>query len=173
LSVPTEIRTAIKERLWEEADRLDWDSLGPSEKSRHYKQWTDSDIGRTLAAHMDARAVRVYIKDTLLKDYGRKKLNAHEGLVLRVLGRQRTQVTESYIKPHGLRFVDGALTAWGRADDWKSLLGAVFERSYGQANVDLSVLLFRATPRYASPSSRELVETAARRLGISRCVWFD
>lgn len=164
---------AIKERLWTDADRLDWDSLGPNEKSRHYKQWTDSDIGRTLAAHMDARGVRVYIKDTLLKDYGRQKLNSHEGLVLRVLDKPKSAVVESFIKPHGFRFADGEFTAWGRADDWKSLLGALFERSYGCQDLKLSALMFRAAPRYVSASSREVVETAARRLGVSRCVWFD
>lgn len=173
MSVPLEIRAAIKDRLWADADRLDWDSLGPAEKSRHYKQWTDSEIGRILAAHMDARAVRVYIKDTLLKGYGRDKLNAHEGLVLRVLDRPRTEVAESFIKPHGFRFTDGAFTAWGRADDWKSLLGALFERSYGREDATLSAFLFRAAPRYVSISSRELVEAAATRLGVSRCIWFD
>jgi hypothetical protein len=173
MSVPIEIRTAIKERLWADADRLDWDLLGPGDKSRHYQQWTDSDIGRTLAAHMDARAVRVYIKDTLLKGYGREKLNAHEGLVLRVLHKPQSEVIESFIKPHGFRFADGAFAAWGRADDWKSLLGALFERSYRCQDVQLSALLFRAAPRYMSASSRELVETAARRLGVLTCVWFD
>lgn len=173
MSVPLEIRSAIKERLWSDADRLDWDSLGPAEKSRHYKQWTDSDIGRTLAAHMDARAVRVYIKDTLLKGYGREKLNAHEGLVLRVLDKPRSEVKESFIKPHGFRFSDGSYTAWGRADDWKHLLGALFERAYLTRDVDLTAFLFRAAPRYVSTSSRELVEAAATRLGVSRCIWFD
>lgn len=173
MSVPTEIRAAIKERLWADADRLDWELLGPAEKSRHYKQWTDSDIGRILAAHMDARGVRVYIKDTLLKDYGREKLNSHEGVVLRVIDKPKSAVVESFIKPHGFRFADGTFTAWGRADDWKSLLGALFERSFGRKDPELCVMLFRAAPRYVSKSSRELVETAARRLGVSRCVWFD
>ncbi|QZH73947.1 MAG: hypothetical protein JY451_09235 [Erythrobacter sp.] len=173
MRIPSEIRSAIKERLWEEADQLNWESLGPADKARHYKQWTDSDIGRTLAAHMDARAVRVYIKDTLLKGYGREKLNAHEALVLRVLNKQRSEIAENFIKPHGFRFVDNAFTVWGRADDWKSLLGALFERSYGLRDVDQSVLLFLAAPRYVTPSSREIVDAAARRLGVTKCVWFD
>jgi len=64
-------------------------------------------------------------------------------------------------------------TAWDRAYDWKSLLSALFERSYGCPDAELSALMFRAAPHYVSASSRELVETAARRLGVSRCVWFD
>ncbi|CAN7175386.1 hypothetical protein [Mesorhizobium caraganae] len=173
MTVPKEIRDAIRERLWQTADHLQWDSLTQSEKARHYQQWTDSDIGRTLAAHMDARSVRVYIKDTLLKGFSREKLNLHEGQVLRVLQRHRQDVTESFIKPHGFRFSDGAFVAWGRADDWKSLLGALFERSYGTRGTTLTVFLFRASPRYVRPSTRELVEAAARRLGVATCIWFD
>lgn len=173
MSVPTDIRAVIKERLWADADRLDWDSLGPAEKSRHYKQWTDSDIGRTLAAHMDPRAVRVYIKDTLLKSYGQEKLNRHEGLILRVLAKTRSDVAEGFIKPHGFRFADSSYTAWGRADDWKMILGALFERSYGTKGTDVSAFFFRAAPRYVIPSSRALVEAAACRLGVARCEWFD
>lgn len=173
MTVPREIRDAIRERLWQTADRLQWDSLTQSEKARHYQQWTDSDIGRTLAAHMDARSVRVYIKDTLLKGFSRQKLNLHEGQVLRVLQRHRQDVAETFIKPHGFRFTDGAFVAWGRADDWKSLLGALFERSYGTRGTELTAFLFRAAPRYVRPSTRELVEAAAHCLGVTKCVWFD
>jgi hypothetical protein len=122
---------------------------------------------------MDARAVRVYIKDTLLKDYGREKLNEHEALILRVLDREHSLVAEKYIKPHGLRFITGDFVAWGRADDWKLLLGALFERSYPNDGQQLSAFFFRAAPRYIRPASRQLVETAARQLGILQCVWFD
>lgn len=118
-------------------------------------------------------SVRVYIKDTLLKGYGREKLNEHEGLVLRVLARDRDQVRGSFIKPHGFRFSDASFVALGRADDWKSLLGALFERAYGVKDVISTAVIFRAAPRFVRHSSREMVESAAQRLGVGRCVWFD
>jgi hypothetical protein len=173
LTIPREVRDEIKARLWEAAERLDWNSLTAQEKSRHYGQWTDSEIGRALAIHMDPRAVRVYIKDTLLKGFSREKLNEHEGQVLRVLERNQEDVTETFIKPHGFRFCDGSFVAWGRADDWKTVLSTLFERSHGRASANPTVFLFRAAPRYVRVSSRALVDDAARRLGIARCIWFE
>jgi hypothetical protein len=173
MTIPDEVRMNIKTQLWEAAEALDWDSLTAKEKAQHYSQWTDSEIGRTLATHMDARAVRVYIKDSLLKGFSRQKLNEHEGLILRILGRDKSDVASACIKPHGLYFGDGSLVTWGRADDWKTILGSTFERAYGRQDARPVVVLFRAAPRYVRQSSRELVEEAARRLGVVRCVWFD
>ena len=173
MTIPDDVRKMIKARLWEAAEVLDWDSLTAKEKAQHYSQWTDSEIGRALATHMDARAVRVYIKDSLLKGFSRQKLNEHEGLILRILGRDKADVVASFIKPHGFRFVDGSFVTWGRADDWKTVLGTTFERAHDYQDAQPVVVLFRAAPRYVRPSSRGLVEEAAKRLGMARCVWFD
>lgn len=171
--VPSHVRETAKRTLWADADRLQWDALTPMEKAKYYQQWTDSDVGRSLAAHMDARAVRVFIKDTLLKDYSRHALKKHQEAVLRVCGRPADQIAAEFIKPHGLRFQDGSQVVWGRADDWKSLLGAAFERTYGQEGGQASVIFFRAAPRYTRKSSREMVDQAALRLGIGVTHWFD
>lgn len=174
MSVPKELRERVKAELWRRADELEWDSLGSAEKARHYGHWTESEtIGCALSLHMDARAVRVYIKDTLLKDYGRQKLNDHQALVLRLLERAEGDIEGGHIKPHGLTFRDGAMVAWGRADDWKVVLGAIFERGFGCDAGARTVVLFKAAPRYVTKSSRDLVEDAAIRLGVDRCVWFD
>lgn len=174
MRLPREVRDRVKDDLWRRADELDWDSLGIAEKARFYRDWAEAEtIGRTLAMHMDPRAVRVYIKDTLLKAYSREKLTAHQGLVLRVVERSAEDIRESHIKPHGLRFADGALVAWGRADDWKVILGSLFERGYPANAGQRVVVLFKAAPRYVGSGARGLVEDAARRLGVSRCVWFD
>ncbi len=103
MSIPSHVRSRIKSELWKQADQIDWNALGSVEKARYYAQWTESEaIGRALSAHMDPRAVRVYIKDTLLKGYGREKLNEHQALVLRVTGHERSEVMEDFIKPHGV-----------------------------------------------------------------------
>jgi hypothetical protein len=174
MSIPSHVRSRIKAELWKQADQIEWNALGSAEKSRYYSQWTESEtIGRALSAHMDPRKVRVYIKDTLLKGYGREKLNEHQALVLRVTGHERSEVTEDFIKPHGFRCSDKSLVAWGRADDWKVLLGSLYERAHSTGGGASTAILFRAAPRFMGASSRGLVETAATRLGIERCVWFD
>lgn len=173
MSVPKHVRDEIRTRLWAQAEELDWNALGSPEKARHYQQWTDSDaIGGVLARHMDARAVRVYIKDTLLKGFGRHKLEQHRAMVLRAAGREEEAPVEVFIKPHGLRFEDDFLVAWGRADDWKVLLGALFERGY-EGDAERLAVFLKAAPRFVAPSSRALVEDAALRLGVRRCVWVD
>lgn len=173
MNVPRDVRTRVRAELWRLAEELDWNSLGSREKATFYQQWTDSDsIGSVLAMHMDARAVRVYIKDTLLKGFSRHKLEQHRAMVLRALRRSDEEPVEVFIKPHGLRFADGALVAWGRADDWKVLLGSLFERGHGLDASRVAVLL-GASPRFTSPSSRAIVEDAAARLGVRRLIWGD
>lgn len=174
MSIPSDVRARIKADLWKQADQLDWSALSGAEKARHYTHWTESEkIGRPLAAYMDPRAVRVYIKDTLLKSYGREKLNEHQALVLRVTGHDKAEVEEEFVKPHGFRCSDKSLVAWGRADDWKVLLGSLFERAYAAESGSLTAVFFRAAPRFVRPSARELVEAAAGCLGIRLCMWFD
>jgi hypothetical protein len=174
VNVPKDLRDRVKAELWRRADELEWDSLGSAEKAKHYGHWTESEtIGRALSVHMDPRAVRVYIKDTLLKDYGRQKLNDHQALVLRLLEREETEILRSHIKPHGLTLRDGSMVAWGRADDWKVVLGALFERAFTHGDGGRTIVLFKAAPRYLGKSARALVEDAATRLGIDKCVWFD
>lgn len=164
----------MKMVLWRQADELQWHALGPSEKSRYYTVWTESEaIGRRLSAFMDPRSVRVYIKDTLLKGYGREKLNEHQDQIFRIVRRSEADICDSFIKPHGFRFADQSLVAWGRADDWKVILGSIFERMEGHTINDVVVVFFRSAPRFMRDDSRGLVEKAASRLGVTKVVWFD
>ncbi len=164
----------MKRVLWQQADELQWHALGPSEKSRYYTMWTESDvIGRKLSAYMDPRSVRVYIKDTLLKGYGREKLNEYQDHIFRIVNRSEADIRNSFIKPHGFRFFDQSLVAWGRADDWKVILGSIFERMEGHTTNDVVVVFFRSAPRFISDASRNLVAKAAARLGVTKVVWSD
>jgi hypothetical protein len=174
VNIPASVKARLQEALWKEADKLQWEALGSVEKARQYKVWTDSSaIGGILSAYMDPRAVRVYIKDTLLKAYSRSKLSEHEDLVLRICEKLDIDVTQSYIKPHGIMFTDRSFVAWGRADDWKSVIGSLFERAYVNAGDPSIAILFRAVPRFTTDTSRAPVKAAATRLGVRRCVWFD
>lgn len=174
MSIPDHIRDEIKTNLWAEADRLDWSSLAASDKSRYYSIWTEkAEIGGRLAAFMDPRRVRVYIKDTLLKPYTRERL-ADDGRVFRLLGLpEDTEVVMSYIKPHGRRLWDGREVAWSRASDWKATLLAIHERAFEHHGKPFAAVFFDSGTRHGDVRSRAAVDDAATKLGIARVLWLD
>lgn len=176
MSVPKEVRDRIKSRLWGIAEKLDWSDLSLSEKRKFYEQWTVSpEIGEVLSTYLDKGSVRVYIKDTLLKGYSRNALAAHSD-VFRQLGiGSESPCTKKFIKPHGRILADGRLVTWGRAEDWKMVLMATYERAFWlSGNVPSTVLLAKANVgRYGCSEVRKMVEAAALRLGIGAIVWRD
>lgn len=171
MSVPTKIRREIKEMLWSEADRLDWPSLSANDKSRYYSVWTETqNIGGRLGMFMDPRQVRVYIKDTLLKDYTRETSAGHD-LAFRVLGlAPETQFTATYIKPHGRLLADKRQIAWSKASEWKVTLMALHERAFG-SGTPYGAVLTHAGSKFANEEDRRVVESAAAKLGIEKIVW--
>lgn len=173
MSVPAKIRKEIKDRLWAEADQLNWSSLSATDKSRYYTIWTETkDVGGRLGLYMDARQVRVYIKDTLLKPYTRET-SASPEQAFRVLGLgSDTATTATYIKPHGRRLKDGRQIAWSKASEWKATLMALHERAFEDGYPHAAVLT-AAGAKYATPRDRRVVESAAAKLGIEKVVWLD
>src|SRR5207253_501472 len=101
-------------------------------KSSWYEAWTkDQDIGGRLSRYMDQRRIRVYIKDTIMKGYVRSR-QSDPALPFRALGiDEHIVVTESFERPHGRRLEDGRVIVWGSAEEWKLLVTALHERSYG------------------------------------------
>jgi len=173
MSVPVGIRREIKERLWAEADRLNWSALSAADKTRYYSMWTETEsVGGRLGQYMDPRKVRVYIKDTLLKPYTRET-SASPARVFRVLGVDgNTVATTTYIKPHGCLLPDGRQIAWSKASDWKLTLMALHERAFG-AGEPYAAVLTEAAARFGLASQRAVVESAAERLDIKRLIWLD
>ena len=175
MSVPYIARTALKKKLWQRADGLGWAYLSPTDKSRHYEAWTKSpEIGGHLGRYMEQGQVRVYIKDTLLKDYTRSRLADHER-PFRVLGiSEGVYVVETYTKPHGRRLEDGRVICWGRADDWKTILMALYERTFGNSHCyPHAVVFLNSLGRFHEIQARVLVEGAATKLGIAKVIWLD
>jgi hypothetical protein len=174
MTVPNTIRIHLKSKLWTLADTLGWNKLGQSEKAKHYENWTkDPDIGGRLARYMDAGHVRVYIKDTLLKEYGRVRL-ADPDRPLRAVGLcGNEEVAEEYIKPHGRRLVDGRVLCWGRAGEWKAILFAVHERAYIHHGQPYAAILMDASGRFHEAHERAVVDDAAQKLGISQIRWLE
>lgn len=175
MSVPDPTRTAIKEKLWQRADDIGWATLSSTDKTHLYEAWTkDPKIGGRLGRYMGQGQVRVYIKDTLLKDYTRSCLADHER-PFRVLGiPEAAHVVEMYSKPHGRRLEDGRVICWGRADDWKTLLMALHERAFGNSHSypHAAVFLY-SVGRFHEIHIRALVENAATKLGIAKVIWLD
>lgn len=173
MSVPDHVRVRLKESLWRRADELEWLRLAPMEKSRSYENWTKAPgVGGLLQRYMPFGQVRVYIKDTLLKDYSRER-QADPEVPMRLLGIDGgLDVEEFYVKPHGRRFGDGRVVCWGRASDWKSVIVAAFERAYlAGGGMPFAVVLTQASGRLAESDTRERVEELARRVGIQKVVW--
>lgn len=175
MSVPDDLRNEIKDRLWEEADRLVWSGLPAAQKARQYTIWTETPaVGGRLAAVMDPRKVRVYIKDTLLKAYTRERM-AHAARPFLVLGLPpETPSVAEYIKPHGRRLSDGRLVAWSKATEWKDTLLALHERAFETTGArPYAAVFFEAATRHPDPTSRAVVEDAARKLGVEKIIWLD
>lgn len=173
MTVPTVLRRQISDRLWAEADRLNWSSLSTSDKSRYYTIWTETEeLGGVLGRYMDPRQVRVYIKDTLLKPYTRTT-SANPDKIYRVLGIPDTEkVVATFIKPHGQLLSDGRYVAWSKASAWKATLLALHERAF-EGGIPYAVVLTHAAAKFALPSQRAVVESAANKLEIERLVWLD
>jgi hypothetical protein len=131
MNIPDDVRDRMRTLVWARAEELGWSALNDAERSKYYEKWTrDREIGGTLAHYMDARKVRVYIKDSLLKPYERARLSGTEHRILQCLGLTADmEVAQRYIKPHGIRFEDGRIVCWGNSRDWKLVVMAIFERA--------------------------------------------
>jgi len=171
--IPDEIRSGLRKKLWALADELDWPRLNWYEKSAHYEAWTrDRDVGVLLSNYMDQRRIRVYIKDTIMKGYVRSR----QASPMRPFGAlgidEDVEVADEYERPHGRRLKDGRVIAWGSAEDWKLVLTAVHERSYGiDGTRPFAAVLLSAVGKYHQPQVRAMVDDAGHKLRIERLIW--
>jgi hypothetical protein len=175
MTVPDEVRERVKALVWARANSIGWMDLSPVDKTSYYENWTnDPEVGGVLVRYIDKGQVRVYLKDSLLKDYVRLRL-ADDARPLRVLRISRkVRAEESFVKPHGRRLADGRVVCWGRAEDWKAVLMALHERTHGRAGAKpFAAVFMRAAGRFGESKVRNMIETAARKLGIRRVVWLE
>lgn len=173
MSIPSEIRATIRERVWNAAEVAEWETLSNLERSRYYDRWTEAfNIGGVLQNYIDASQVRVYIKDTLLKGYSQAKLN-DPVRVKRILRLSLGLVVEAtFRKPHGQLLSDGSVIAWGRAEDWRVIILAVYERAFAKPNRRAgAAVLFNTSGRF--DAIKPVAEDLARRLEVGRTIWVD
>lgn len=175
MNIPDDVRERLRVLIWSRADELGWADLADTERSKYYEQWTrDQGIGGTLGHYMDPRKVRVYIKDSLLKPYVRARLSGTEQQILRQLAVPvESEVAQRYIKPHGLRFVDGRIVSWGNSRDWKLVVMAMYERAALSPGSSSFGMVLLESGKTGEASTRKIVREAANRLGIQRLEWID
>jgi len=169
---PKEVSENIRDQLWQRADLMSWARLSDSDRSQLYEQWTnEKGIGGVLSGFIDPRAVRVYIKDTLMKPYIRHWLDTMEPQVLEKFGLQKASAIASYIKPHGRQFTGNVVVCWGNSRDWKDVLMSTFERKNPLGKEGRAHVALVESGHTLEPASRKLVEDGANRLGIEAPVW--
>ncbi|MDP2317138.1 MAG: hypothetical protein Q8P41_29895 [Pseudomonadota bacterium] len=170
--MPDDVRAGMRRKLWAFADTVDWSRLSWGEKSAHYEAWTrDPEVGGQLGHYMDQRRVRVYIKDTVMKGYGRSRLADPSG-AMRVLGILPIAPAKEYERPHGRLLADGRVIAWGKAKDWKAILMSIHERAFeSKEGRPYGAVLSSAVGRFTDDNTRRLVADAAKKLGIEKLVW--
>jgi hypothetical protein len=175
IRIPDPIRRGLRQKLWAYADELDWTRLHWYEKSARYEGWTRApEIGGLLANFMDQRQIRVYIKDTIMKGYVRSRQAGVDRPLLALGIETTTEIAEAAERPHGRRLVDGRVIAWGNADDWKLVLTAVHERSWGIKGArPYAAILIGAVGKYADPDTRNMVQDAANKLRVERLLWLE
>jgi hypothetical protein len=175
MKIPDKISLGVRDRLWGLADRIGWATLSDSQKSAFYEQWIqDDDVGQILARYMRPQNIRVYVKDTILKPYGRERIK-EVSPILSLLGLpQDMGIVREYIKPHGRLLCDDRIICWGHARDWKAVIVSVFERAWripkGKA---YAAILMYSSGKMMQPNERRLVSDASQYLGIERLIWRD
>jgi hypothetical protein len=175
MKLPEQIRLTIRERVWSAAESIGWDALSPQERARQYENWTgEPEVGGVLMRYMDKARIRVYLKDSVLKHFSRAR-TSDAARPLRALRIDPAEpVRTELAQPHGRVFDDGRVVCWGRADEWKHILMALHERTYGHPTLrPFGAVLMAAAGRFHEAAMRSLVEDAARRLGIQNLVWLD
>jgi hypothetical protein len=175
MKLPDSAYKRIKEKLWRIADERNWPTLSDQQKTALYEEWIrDCEIGGVLSRYLDPVNIRVYIKDTIMKPYGRERIKDFPP-ILRLLGLSDDEsVAETYIKPHGRRLTDGKVMCWGLSRDWKAILFAAFERAYvARSGVAFAAVVMFPTGKCQQPLYRRMIETAAVKMGIQHLIWYD
>lgn len=173
--LPKNVRDRMIQHISSAADSLNWSQLSDQQRASWYENWAkDKEIGGVLAHYMDARKVRVYIKDSLLKPYMSQRLEKRAEHVLDMAGivfDARIKV-RSFRKPQGLQLTDGTIICWGNARDWKTIIFAAFERSWGSLLVKKSVVVLLGSS-VVDEVTKRMAEEAATRLKVDKPIWSD
>ncbi len=167
-----QIKKNVAKKIHSIADKADWSHLSIPERQKYYEEWTDDpEIGGTLAQIMEPRRIRVYLKDTIMKDYAKSKRPELKKL-LGSLSYSYIIASKNYIKPVGLLCDGNKLYTISVAKEWKISLLSAFERGYEVKNIKENVLFIidHTSGRFVDNSYRKLIEDSSSRLGV-KIIW--
>jgi hypothetical protein len=172
MKIPEKLSARIKKKLWDKADQDDWLTLSDLQKTSFYEHWsTDGEVGGVLSQYLNPAQIRVYLKDTIMKPYARQR-TSDEAPILRAAGLKGDELSiKSFEKPHGRLLFDKKVVCWGPAQHWKSVILAVYERSYHEMGEPHAAVLVRAVGKMAQPTERAMVEALAVKIGIAKVIW--
>lgn len=164
-----DVKEVITQRVRQIADDLDWMHLTIAQRTRHYKEWTeDPEIGGLLSQIMDPSKVRVFLKDTVMgRQYTQPRRPQLEQL-LSTMGVSCQQITREFIKPQALLCGGRRLYTITVAKEWEHAILSAFERGCEVRQLISSVVFVteHTTGRFVDKAYRDLIDEAARRLGV-------
>lgn len=168
LELPDDPRKDIIRRVREMADKADWCHLKIPEKSALYRQWVnDPTIGGELARLDGPDSVRVFLKDTVIKQYLKEKRPVLKDL-LKQMGLDCKHVTTTYEKPEALLCDDGRLYTLAVAKEWRVAIFSAFERAHDRGKVTENLVFFtdHDVDRYTDRSYKTMIEHGAEKLDV-------
>lgn len=173
MAIPEETRQMVYERVWSKADSIGWNGLTITEKTEQYRNWAVSDeVGGVLSKYMDVERVHPYIKDSIIKAYSKStSLSVDKALNLAGIQNDNHTVVEKFIKPFGVRLSGNDIILWGRAVDWKIVLLAMFEKTYGNDYIPKCAILTNCFGKFDTTYFEGLINSAAAKFGIQSVIY--
>ncbi len=163
-----DIKEEVSQRVYDIADEVDWAHLTIPQRQKYYEAWTtDPEIGGKLSQVMDQTRIRVYLKDTVMKNYSRDKRPKLQSLITS-MSLPCVRVTQEFIKPQAVLCDGNKLYTVAAAKEWKIALLSAFERGCEVRNLRENVVFFieHTTGRFVDREYRDLIDSAAKRLEV-------
>lgn len=163
-----DIKKEVRYRVHQIATDIDWPHLSLAERTHYYETWAmDPNIGGLLARAVGPDGVRVYLKNSIMKEYKPAQQMTIRQL-LASMSLPYTAVTQQFIKPEAVLCDDCALYTLTKAKDWKLALMCSYERACEHSCVTKNVVFVieHTTGRFVDQSYRDLITSAAKRLAM-------
>jgi hypothetical protein len=163
-----EILTNVTAKLYELADKAGWKHLTNPERAKFYERWThEQSIGGVLTKVMPQARVRVFLKDTVMREYIRNR-NQSLRVLLGTMSVNVGHEAKEFKNPQAILATDGHLYTLAAARDWKMALMTSYERSAELKEVRARTVFFtdHTSKRFTDASYRALIDGCGRRLGI-------
>lgn len=163
-----EIKDLVTKRVFGIADEVDWVHLTIHQRKQYYESWTsDPRIGGLLSQVMEENRVRVYLKDTVMRNYMRsRRISIHQ--LLNSMSMSFYEITEEFIKPQAILCDNTALYSLAAAREWKIALMSAFERGCIIPELEHNIVFFteHTTGHFVDGDYRNMIAAAASRLGV-------